>query len=41
MLLDEPDLNSAQEVPVQPSIDDENQNLGDLVPDIVDLDEGL
>jgi hypothetical protein len=40
-LVDKSDLDDAQEVPVQGSIDDENEDLGDLVPNFVDLDEGL
>lgn len=40
-LINKPDLDDAQEVPVQGSVDDENKDLGDLVPDFVDLDEGL
>ena len=41
MLFDEADLDGAQEVPVQAGVDDEDENLTDLVPDVVDLDEGL
>lgn len=41
VLLHEPNLDGAQEVPIQSCVDKENQDLGDLVPDVVDLDKGL
>ena len=40
-LVNKPDLDDAQEVPVKGSVDDENEDLGDLVPHFVDLDEGV
>ena len=41
MLVHQPNLDSAQEVPVQCCVDNEDKNFGDLVPYIVDLDEGV
>lgn len=38
-LVDKPDLHNAQKVPVEASVDDEDEDLRDLVPDIVDLNE--
>jgi hypothetical protein len=41
MLFDKPNLNRPQEIPIQSSINDQNEHFGDLVPDIVDFDECL
>ena len=38
-LFDESDLDNAQEVPIETGVDNEDEHLGDLVPDIVDLDK--
>lgn len=38
-LVDKADLDDAEEVPVETGVDDEDQHLGDLVPDVVYLDE--
>jgi hypothetical protein len=40
-LVDKSDLDDAQEVPVEAGVDDEDKDLGDLVPDIVDVDKDL
>lgn len=37
MLLDKPVLDSTQEVPVKASVDEKNNDFGDLVPNIVDV----
>lgn len=41
MLFQEPLLNGIEEVPVQPGIDYQNYNLGDLVPDLIDVDKSV
>lgn len=38
-MINKSDLNDAQEVPVEAGVHNEDENLRDLVPDIVDLDE--
>jgi hypothetical protein len=38
-LINQSDLDNAQEVPVETGVDDEDEDLGDLVPDIVDVDK--
>lgn len=40
-LLNKSDLHNAQEVPVQTSVDDENEYFGNLVPNGIDVDEDL
>lgn len=40
-LINKPDLNNAQKVPVETSVDDEDEYLGNLIPDIVDLDKSV
>ena len=39
MLLHEPFLDSPKEVPVESSVDEENNDLGDLIPDGIDSDK--
>lgn len=41
MLFHESDLDSSQEVPIQPGVDKQDQDFRGLVPYIVDHDEGL
>ena len=41
MLLYEPNLHGPQEVPVESSVYNQDQDLGYLVPNVIDLDEGL
>lgn len=38
-MINKSDLHDAQEVPVETGVHDEDENLRDLVPDIVDLDK--
>jgi hypothetical protein len=40
-LINKSDLDNAQEVPVETGVNDEDEDLGDLVPDIVDVDKDL
>lgn len=40
-MLNKSDLHNAQEVPVETSVDDEDKDLGNLVPYSVNVDEGL
>jgi hypothetical protein len=40
-LINKSDLDNAQEVPVEAGVDDEDEDLGDLIPDIVDVDKDL
>lgn len=41
VLLQESILHGPQEVPVKSSVDDQDDNLGDLIPDLIDVDEDL
>ena len=38
VLLDESLLDGSEEIPVQSGVDDEDDDLGDAIPDIIDLD---
>jgi hypothetical protein len=38
MLLDESLLDSSEEIPVQSGVDNEDDDLGDSIPDVIDLD---
>lgn len=40
-MVNKPDLDDAQEVPVKTGVDNKNKNFGNLVPDSVDVDEGF
>jgi len=40
-LFNKSNLHDAQEVPIETSVDDENENLRDLIPYFVDVDEDL
>lgn len=41
MLFQEALLNGIEEVPVQPGIDYQDYHLGDLVPDLIDVDKSV
>jgi hypothetical protein len=40
-LINKSDLDDTQEIPVKAGIHNKDEDLRDLVPDFVDLDEGL
>lgn len=41
MLLDEADLYGTKKVPVQAGVYDQDNNFGNLVPDVIDIDKSI